>query len=91
MTGSAASKKQPIFEQLSLANIFVLHWRDDPAGDPDAPTTLGRDLTPGVVGDSGKFPVVGFSPTSLPDATQHLAGPMKFSSSIAYSSTTRIQ
>jgi hypothetical protein len=23
MTGSAASKKQPIFEQLSLANIFV--------------------------------------------------------------------
>jgi hypothetical protein len=33
MTGSAASKKQPTFEQLSLANIFVLHWRGDPAGD----------------------------------------------------------
>jgi hypothetical protein len=31
--GSAASKKQPTFEQLSLANIFVLHWRGDPAGD----------------------------------------------------------
>jgi hypothetical protein len=36
MAGIAASKKQPIFEQLSLANIFVLHWRDDPAGDADA-------------------------------------------------------
>jgi hypothetical protein len=36
MAGIAASKKQPIFEQLSLANIFVLHWRGDPAGDADA-------------------------------------------------------
>jgi hypothetical protein len=34
MTGNAASKKQPNFEQLSLANIFILHWRDDPASDP---------------------------------------------------------
>jgi hypothetical protein len=36
MAGIAASRKQPTFEQLSLANIFVLHWRDDPAGDADA-------------------------------------------------------
>ena len=62
MTGSAASKKHPIFEQLSLANIFVLHWRDDPRRRPRRPTTLGRDLKPGVVGDSGKFPVVGVFP-----------------------------
>jgi len=48
MTGSAASKKQPIFEQLSFANIFTLHWRNDPAGDPQPPETtrahgLGRN------------------------------------------------
>jgi hypothetical protein len=29
MTGSAASKKHPIFEQFSPANIFTLHWRND--------------------------------------------------------------
>jgi hypothetical protein len=33
MTGSAASKKQPTFEQFSRANIFTLHWRNDPVGD----------------------------------------------------------
>ena len=27
MTGIAASKKHPIFEQFSPANIFILHWR----------------------------------------------------------------
>jgi hypothetical protein len=29
MTGSAASKKQPTFEQFSRANIITLHWRND--------------------------------------------------------------
>jgi len=29
MTGIAASKKHPIFEQFSPANIFTLHWRND--------------------------------------------------------------
>jgi hypothetical protein len=32
MTGSAASKKQPTFEQFSRANITTLHWRNDGDG-----------------------------------------------------------
>ena len=32
MAGIAASKKQPTFEQFSLANIFILHWQKDLAG-----------------------------------------------------------
>jgi hypothetical protein len=31
MTGSAASKKQPTFEQFSLVDMINLHRRDDPA------------------------------------------------------------
>jgi len=45
-TGSAASKKQPTFEQFSRANIFTLHWRHDPAGDPSRlndPSTRDRN------------------------------------------------
>jgi hypothetical protein len=38
MTGSAASKKQPTFEQFSLANILLSIG----AGDPVAARTLGR-------------------------------------------------
>ena len=33
ITGSAASKKQPTFEQFSRANIITLHWRNDLAVD----------------------------------------------------------
>ena len=29
MTGSAASKKQPTFEQFSLVDMIILHWRAD--------------------------------------------------------------
>ena len=32
ITGSVASKKQPTFEQLSLAYILLLHWQKDLAG-----------------------------------------------------------
>jgi hypothetical protein len=51
MTGSAASRKQPTSEQLSLANIFLLHWGPSIAGDA---ATLDvrwstRWLTPGQV------------------------------------------
>jgi len=31
MTGSAASKKQPTFEQFSPVDMITLHQRDDPA------------------------------------------------------------
>jgi len=31
MTGNAASKKQPTFEQFSLVDMITLHRRDDPA------------------------------------------------------------
>jgi len=45
MTGSAASKKQPTFEQFSPANIFTLHWRNDPVGrSPKRPAHTGLEL-----------------------------------------------
>src|SRR5271168_5454416 len=39
MAGSAASKKQPTFEQFSLVDMITLRRRDDPASAPAAVTT----------------------------------------------------
>lgn len=53
MSGNAASKKQPTFEQFSPANIFTLHWRNDPAGgssrrdDPSTPDWSRRAVNEG--------------------------------------------
>ena len=46
MSGSAASKKQPTFEQFSPANIFTLHWPNDPLGWEalDIPAVQYRNL-----------------------------------------------